>query len=71
MTNIFEQKFDDADVKAAKPNGLAMVPQDSNESRDAKLPGQRSNPDMAVANIKRPRFGFDYYRQGVYARLEC
>ncbi len=60
MTNIFEQKFDDADVKAAKPDGLGMVPQDSSESRDARLPGQRSNSTMAVQSVKRPRFGYDY-----------
>jgi len=60
MANIFEQKFDDGDVKASKPDGLAMVSQVSSESRDAKLPGERKNPEMAVRNITRPRFGFDY-----------
>ncbi len=60
MADIFEQKFDDADVKAAKPDGLAMVSQVSSESRDAPLPGQRRNPAMAVVSVARPRFGRDY-----------
>ena len=58
--NIFEQKFNDADVEAAKPDGLGMVSQVPSESRDAPLPGQRRNPAMAVENIKRPRFGYGY-----------
>ena len=60
MADIFEQKFDDADVKAGKPDGLAMTSMTSTESRDTPLPGQRRNPALAVENIKRPRFGFDY-----------
>lgn len=60
MANIFEQKFDDGDVKAAKPDGRAMVHQESMDAFAAPLPGQRANPAMAVENIKRPRFGYDY-----------
>jgi len=60
MADIFEQKFDDGDVRASKPDGLTMVSQVPGESRDAPLPGQRKNPEMAVRNITRPRFGFDY-----------
>jgi len=60
MANIFEQKFDDGDVRAAKTDGLTMVAQTSAASRDATHPGERKNPALAVRNITRPRFGFDY-----------
>ena len=60
MANIFEQKFDDADVEAAKPDGLGMVSQVPGESRDAPLPGQRRNPAMSCENVQRPRFGHGY-----------
>jgi hypothetical protein len=30
------------------------------QCRDAKLPGQRPNPEMVVKNVIRPRRGFGY-----------
>jgi hypothetical protein len=61
MANIFEQKFDDGDVAAIKPDGRTMVAMTTAETPDKRpLPGERKNPEMAVRNITRPRFGFDY-----------
>lgn len=60
MANIFEQKFDDADVKASKPDGQSMVAMDTSETPNRPLPGERKNSALGVVNVKRPRFGFDY-----------
>ena len=59
MTNIFEQKGDD-EMTPVYPREQTMVAMESGMSRDARLPGQRKNPDMAVVSVKRPRFGHDY-----------
>ena len=59
MADIFEQKADD-EIMKVPPREQTMVAMESAGSRDARLPGERRNPDMAVRNIKRPRFGFDY-----------
>lgn len=40
--------------------GCCKVSQDQSESRDAPLPGHRQNPEMAVRNVERPRFGKGY-----------
>ena len=60
MADIFEQKFDDADVQASKPDGQTMTAMKTSETPNAPLPGERKNPAMAVRNLTRPRFGFDY-----------
>ena len=57
MANIFEDK---TEMPSGQDEQCCRVAQTSAESRDAKLPGQRSNPAMAVENIQRPRFGYGY-----------
>jgi len=59
MANIFEQKGGDEIIR--EPNGQTMVAMDTKEVLGGRpLPGERSNPAMAVRNITRPRFGYDY-----------
>ena len=57
MANVFEDK---TQMPPAQEQQCCRVAMTSAESRDAKLPGERRNPAMAVENITRPRFGHGY-----------
>ena len=57
MADIFEDK---TQMPPAQEEQCCRVAMTSRESRDAKLPGERPNPAMAIENIKRPRFGYGY-----------
>lgn len=57
MADIFENKVD---MPPAQEEQCCRVAMTQIESRDAKLPGLRKNPAMAVENITRPRFGYGY-----------
>lgn len=53
-TNVFKCKDTMTDGRS---EGVVKVAQTMGESRDASLPGLRSNPALAVHNVERPRFG--------------
>lgn len=40
--------------------GCCKTSQDSNESREARLPGERKNPEAAVRSVERPHRGKHY-----------
>lgn len=56
--DIFECK----DTMSPRPEGVVKVAQCSEEApyQGGRLPGQKNNPEMAVRNVIRPRFGHGY-----------
>lgn len=52
---IFETK-----AEMTKSDVVVRTALSSDESKDARLPGERNNPDMQVKSVERPRFGHGY-----------